>query len=168
MSLKLFSEWHVISAIAPLDLQTARTGDVISTKNYSHVAVVFFKGAGTAGDDPVLTFAQGTDVAFGTNKALTVAEFWQAQQTLLTSDDTFTRVTQTASETVSLDGTSAEKQGIYIFEFAASDFDSDGGYDCLRVAIGDTGGNAQLGCVLYFGKLKHCVTPASHATAITD
>ena len=149
--MRLLDNAQIVSGFVPVDMQTASNpGDVVSLKNYNHLTVILFKGIGTDGQDPVLTFEQGTDVAFGTNKVLAnIDEFWQKQATDLTTVGTFTRVTQTASQTVTLDGTSAQSQGVYVFEIDATDLDVDGGYDCVRVTVADVGGNAQLGCLLY-------------------
>ena len=149
--MRLIDHCQIVSGFVPVDTQTAaNTGDVVSLKNYSHLTVLFFKAAGVANDDPVLTFEQGTSVAFGTSKNLaTIDEYWRKEGTL-TAIGTFTRVTQSASQTVTLSATSAESQGLYIFEIPASDLDVDGGYDCVRVTVADTGAaGAQLGCMLY-------------------
>ena len=149
--MRIIDTCQIVSGFVPVDLQTAaNNGDVVSLKNYNRLTVVFFKAIGTAGDDPVLTFTQGTDVAFGTNKALaTIDEYWSKQGALLTAVGTFTRVSQTAGSTVTLDATSAEEQGLYVFEIDASDLDVANSYDCVRVTVADVGGNAQLGCMLY-------------------
>ena len=129
----------IIPAIVPLDLQTQRTGDVMSTKGMARFGVLVFKGAGTAGDDPVLSFKQATDVAGATNKDLAViTEYWSKQGTL-TSVGTWTRVTQAASATVTLDATSAESQGLYYFEIETDQLDTDNGYDCFYLSVADTG-----------------------------
>ena len=148
---RIIDTCQIVSGFVPVDLQAAaNTGDVVSLKNYNRLTVIFFKAIGTAGDDPVLTFEQGTDVAFGTNKALaTIDEYWSKQGALLTAVGTFTRVSQTAGSTVTLDATSAEEQGLYVFEINASDLDVANSYDCVRVTVADVGGNAQLGCMLY-------------------
>jgi len=131
--------------------------------------VLVFKGAGTAGDDPVLSFKQATDVAGATNKDLAViTEYWSKQGTL-TSVGTWTRVTQAASATVTLDATSAESQGLYYFEIETDQLDTDNGYDCFYLSVADTGTNAQLGCALYIpGGLRYQSTPASLTNKITD
>ena len=149
--MRLIDHTQIVSGFPPVDLQAASNpGDVVSLKNYGHLTVIFFKAIGTAGDDPVLTFEQGTNVAFGTNKALaTIDEYWSKQGALLTAVGTFTRVSQTAGSTVTLDATSAEEQGLYVFEINASDLDVANSYDCVRVTVADVGGNAQLGCMLY-------------------
>jgi hypothetical protein len=150
--MRLIDEVQIAAGFVPADTQAgANVGDVVSLKNYSRLTVVFFKAAGVANDDPALTFEQGTSVAFGTNKALaTIDEYWRKEGADLTAIGTFTRVTQTASQTVTLSATSAESQGIYIFEIDASELDVDGGYDCIRVTVADTGAaGAQLGCMLY-------------------
>ena len=150
--MRLIDNAQIVSGFVPVDTQDgANTGDVVSLKNYRRLTVIFFKAAGTAGDDPVLTFEQGTDVAFGTSKNLaTIDEYWSKQGAALTAIGTFTRNTQTASQTVELDGTSAEEQGLYIFEIEVSDLDVDNGYDCVRVTVADTGSaGEQIACMLY-------------------
>jgi hypothetical protein len=147
--MRLIDETQIVSGFVPVDTQSgANVGDVVCLKNYDHLTVVFFKAAGAANDDPVLTFEQGTDIAFGTNAVLaTIDEYWKKEGTL-TAIGTFTRVTQTASQTVTLCATSAESQGLYVFEIDSSDLTD--GYDCVRVAVADTGAaGAQLGCMLY-------------------
>jgi len=147
--MRLIDETQVVSGFVPVNTQSgSNPGDVVCLKNYVHLSVIFFKGAGTANDDPVLTFEQGTDVAFGTNAVLaTIDEYWKKEGTL-TAIGEFTRVTQSASQTVTLGTTSAESQGLYIFEIDATDLTD--GYNCVRVTVADTGSaGAQLGCLLY-------------------
>ena len=149
--MRLIDHTQIVSGFVPVNTQSgANVGDVVSLKNYNHLTVILFKAAGTANDDPVLTFEQATDIAFGTSKNLaTITEYW-AKQGTLTAVGAFTRVTQSASQTATLDGTSAESQGIYVFEIDGSDLDVDGGYDCVRATVADTGSaGTQLGCMLY-------------------
>lgn len=150
--MRLIDETQIVSGFVPVDTQSAANpGDVVSLKNYAHLTILFYKAAGTAGDDPVLTFEQGTSVAFGTNKNLaTIDEYWKKEGAALTAIGEFTRVEQTAAATVTLSATSAESQGLYVFEIDGADLDVAGGYDCIRVSIADTGAaGAQLGCMLY-------------------
>lgn len=139
-----------VSAIAPLDLQTARDGDWVNLKNYSGCEIVVFKGVGTAGDDPDITIEQATDAAGANGKVLNaITRVHSKQATALTSIGTWTTTTQTADELYDADGTSAESQAIYVFSFATEMLDVDNGFDWVRVRIADVGGNAQLGCALY-------------------
>ena len=166
---RLIDECQIVSGFVPVDTQSAANpGDVVSLKNYNRLTVILFKAAGVAGDDPVLTFEQGTSVAFGTNKALaTVDEYWSKQGTL-TAVGTFTRVTQTAASTVTLDATSAESQGLYVFEIEGPDLDEANAYDCVRVTVADTGAaGAQLGAMLYIlSEPRHAA--ATMPSAIID
>ena len=149
--MRLIDETQIVSGFVPVDTQSgANVGDVVSLKNYNRLTVIFFKAAGVANDDPVLTFEQGTDVAFGTAKNLaTIDEYWKKEGTL-TAIGEFTRVTQSAAATVTLSATSAESQGLYVFEIDAADLDNANGYDCVRVTVADTGAaGAQLGAMLY-------------------
>ncbi len=67
----LLQRLMIVPGFPPANLGTAKTGDVVCLKGYRRCLVVFHGGIGTAGEDPVITLAQGTDVAFGTNKPLT-------------------------------------------------------------------------------------------------
>ena len=165
---RIIDSCQIVSGFVPVDLQTAANdGDVVCMKNYNRLTVIFFKAAGTAADDPVLTFTQATEVAYSTSKALaTITEYWSKQGTL-TAVGTFTRVTQTAGSTVTLDATSAESQGIYVFEIVGSDLDEANSYDCVRCSVADVGGNPQLGCLLYvLSEPRHAA--ATLPSAIVD
>lgn len=140
---------QIVSGFAPVSLTAARTADVVSLKNYRRCLVVFFKGIGTAGQDPTLTLLQGTDVAFGTNKALTFTDIYKKQDpTSLGDVGQWTKVTQTAANTYT-DATSAEQEAIWAIDVKAEDLDIANDYDCIRASIGDVGTNAQLGAILY-------------------
>ena len=116
--MNLIDQAQIASGFVPVDTQTGgNVGDVVNLAGYNHLTVVFFKAAGAANDDPVLTFEQGTDVAFGTSKNLaTITEYWRKEGADLAAIGTFTNVTQSASQTVTLSATSAESQGLYVFE----------------------------------------------------
>jgi len=144
----LVQKTQIVSGFVPVDLQTAQSGDWVSMKNHNHLTVVFFKGAGTAGDDPTITMAQATVVAGTDTKALTFTDIWYKQNTVLTAESTFTHTTQTAAATYT-DTTSAEDCAIWVLEFDAEDLDAVNNFDCVQASIGDVGSNAQLGCILY-------------------
>lgn len=163
-------DYDLIPAFAPLDLQTARAGDFVSLKNTKKLTVVVFKGVGTAGDDPLLTFEQAKAVG-GTPKDLAkITQYWMKQAvTDLTGTGTWTRVTQTAGATVQLDAVSAESAGMYVFHIDPSDLDVANQYDCVGVKIADTGTNAQLGCIFYIlENLYHAAAPQSLINSIVD
>ncbi len=152
---------QIAAAVAPLALTTARTGYAISMKNYRRCLVVFFAGIGTAGDDPTITLLQGTDVTFGTSKALNFTKWWHKQDLTKLSDvGQWTEVERAAANTIThVDG--AESMKLWAFEVKAEDLDTDNGYDCIRASISDVGTNAQLGCMLYI--LLDPLYPASPA-----
>lgn len=162
--------FDVIPAIVPLDLQTARDGDWVSLKNAQGVCFVVFKGVGTAGDDPDITIEQATDIAGTGAKVLNaIATVWKKQGALLTGVGVWTKVTQTADDLFDADATSAEEQAVYVFEVETDELDVDGGFDCVRVRVLDTGVNAQLGAALYllYG-LRHQATPENLPNSIID
>lgn len=147
----LLERFQIAEGILPIALTTARTGRVVSMRNYRRMGVLFYKGIGTASDDPTITILQGTDIAFGTNKALTFTSIWVKQDLTKLSDVAqWTKVTQSAANTYT-DATSAEQAAMWWVEFQQSDLDIANGYDCIRASLSDVGTNSQIGCVLYFG-----------------
>lgn len=137
--------------VAPLDLQTARTGARVSLKNAGGVAIVLIKGVGTAADDPTLTLKQHTAASGGTSANLAVIDhYWVKTATAMDGTETWTAVTQTAAATIADPGglgTSAESQMIVVVEVPATSLTD--GYSYVSLDVADTGSNAQLGAVLY-------------------
>jgi len=140
---------QLVAGFVPVDLQDgANNGDWVSMKNYNHLTVVFFKDAGTAGDDPTLTVKQATNVSGGSEKALNFTTIYTKQGADLATVGTFTKNTQAAANAYT-DTASAEAQAIWVVEFDASDLDTNNNFDCVQASVADIGGNAQLGCLLY-------------------
>lgn len=147
--MRWLEKMQICAGFNPVDLQTgANNGDWVSLKNYNHLAVVLYKAAGTAGDDPTLTLQQATDVSGTGAKALNFTRIDTKQGASLFAIGTFTKVTQAAGNTYT-DDTSAEVQAIWVVEIDAQDLDRDNGFDCVRATVADVGGNAQLGCLFY-------------------
>lgn len=145
----LVEEAQIVAAIIPVDSQTgANTGDYVSLKNYERCTIIVYKAAGTAGDDPVITVTQAQDVSGTGVKALNFTRV-DAKVGAQTGVGQFTTVTQASGNTYT-DAVSAEAQGIFAIEFKAEDLDVNNGFDCLKVAIPDTGSaGAQILCALY-------------------
>lgn len=161
----------IIPAIIPLDLQTARVGDFVSLKNAKGCLVVVLKGIGTAGDDPVISLEQASDVAGTGVKALSVVTSFYKKigATALTGVGAWTQVTQTASDALATDTASAEGDGLWAVNIEADQLDVDGGFDCIRVSVADVGNNAQLGCALYIlHGLRYPDAPEALPNSIAD
>lgn len=138
------------AGIVPVDSQTgAMTGLRVSLRNCTGITFVLYKAAGTANDDPVLTFKQYTASSSGTTANLAVIDhYYIKQEATLDGDETWTKVTQTASQTVTLNATSAETQFLAAFEVSANSLTD--GYGYVGLDIADTGSaGAQLISVLY-------------------
>lgn len=148
MSERFFQEANIVSAFVPVDMQTAANeGDWVSLANYGRCVAVLFKGAGTAGQDPVFTLEQATSAAGGSSKALTFTRIYSKVGTQ-TGIAAWTRTTQAAAGTYT-DAASAEAEAIIAVEVNAADLDVDNGFDFIRLTIPDVGGAAQLGCAFY-------------------
>lgn len=140
---------QIVSGFAPINLGTARTGDVVSFKNYRRCLVLFHKGIGPSTDDPTITILQGTDVAFGTNKALNFTTIYIKQDlTTLADVGQWTKVTQSAGNTYTKSD-AGESQIMWAIDFKAEDLDINNGYDCLRASVGDVGTTTTLGDIIY-------------------
>lgn len=168
-NLSILEQCQIVSGFAPIALTTARTGDVVSMKKYRRCLVLFHKGIGTASDDPTITILQGTDVAFGTNKALNFTTIYVKQDpTTLADVGQWTKVTQSASNTYT-DATSAERAALWAIDFKAEDLDIANDYDCIRASISDVGTNSQIGALEYilYDPID-MMAPESMASAIID
>ena len=155
------SDHDIVSCFVPIDLETAaNTGDWVSLKYWNHLTVVLFKAAGTANDDPVMTFAQATVVAGTDTKSLLlpagrpgITNYWYKQGALLATTagcGTWTEVAQVAATTITTNATAAESQGIYVIDIYADQLDVNGGFDCVQMSVADTGAaGAQIGCAFY-------------------
>jgi hypothetical protein len=144
----LTEEAQIVAAIIPVDLSTAaNNGDWVSLKGYDELDIIIFKAAGTAGDDPVITLKQASDVAGTGAKALNFTRV-DSKVGVQTGIGQFTKNTQAAGNTYT-DLVSAESQGVFVIHVEAQDLDKANGFDCVQISIPDVGANAQLGCALY-------------------
>lgn len=168
-NLSILEQLQIVGGFVPLALGTARTADVVSLKNYRRCVVVFVKGIGPNGDDPTITILQGTDVAFGTSKALTFTTIYKKEDLTNISDvGQWTKVTQAAANTYTHTD-AAEQQLIWAIEFKAEDLDVANGYDCIRASINDVGTTTSLGCILYLmGDPVQLDAPENMKSAIID
>ena len=98
------------------------TGKRVSLKNASGVTLLIVKGAGTAAQDPVLTFSAFAAATGGSavTPAPTIPYWYKKAATAPTGAETWTKVTQTASNIVTLTGESTN-QGLYALFVAAGD-----------------------------------------------
>lgn len=145
--MKLVENAQIMAGFVPLDLQTQRDGDWAHMRDYNHLTIVFFKGAGTSGDNCTVTLEQATDNAGSGAKALTFTEIWRKQAADIQTVGQFTKSTQSAANTFT--NTNATSQAIWVLEIDADMLDVDGGFQYVRLTLNDVGSNAQLGCVLY-------------------
>lgn len=136
-------DWmNIHPAILPVDSQSgASSGLVVSLKGYEAVLIFLQKMAGVAGDDIVFTLTQASAIAGTGEKALPLpANRIRSKLHATTVPGLFTDVANAAaSGGTYTDDTSAEKAGIIACHILASDLDVDNGFDCVRLAIPDTG-----------------------------
>lgn len=139
---------QVVSGFVPINLATgANSGDWVSLKNYERITFIFFKGAGTAGDDPTITIQEATAVAgTGAQDLAVISRVYVKQGADLAAVGQFTLVEQAAAATYT-DATSAELQAIWMIDVLAEQLSD--GFDCIRANVSDVGTNAQIGGLLY-------------------
>ena len=145
--MKLVECSQIVAGFVPLDLQTQRDGDWVRLRDFNHLTVIFYKGTGTDGDDPVVTLEQATDNSGTGAKALHFTDIWRKQAADVQTVAQFTKTTQSAANTYT--NTDGHLQALWVLEIDADMLDVDNGFQYVRVTLNDTGTNAQLGCVLY-------------------
>lgn len=148
----LGEDYDLAIGIAPVDSNGGNmTGKRINMEFVKSVDVVLIKGAGTANDDPTMTFRAHTLGTGGTSADLdVVTEYHHKQATTLANTEAWTTTSQTAGDIIDPGGlgTSAEQQAIVVAKVNASDMPSDKNF--FSVDIPDTGAaGAQLATVLY-------------------
>jgi hypothetical protein len=148
---RIADQLQLVQAITPVDFQTAQTGDYVSMKNYGHLSIIIHHSIGTDDDDIVISLRQAKNVSDGSGKVLNISElFYKIGATALSAVSLFTRATKTAAATWDTDALDeAQNEALYIIEISKDDLDTDNDFDCVRVAIADTGSNAMLGSALY-------------------
>ena len=147
MNQHLLEKLQVASGFVPVDLASgANDGAWVSLKNYGRCAIVLFKAAGTAGENPVLTLEQATDVTGTGAKALDFERI-DVKQGTLSAIGAFTKLSNSGNSYT--EPASAEAEAIWVVDVLAEDLDIDNGFDCLRASVADVGIAAQLGALLY-------------------
>lgn len=133
------------SAFVPVDFNTsdAATGHRVHMRNAENIAFVLFKGAGTAGADPVVTVQEHNAATGGTSQNLAaITQFYSKTETSLDGDEVWALTTQAAAATANMGLTSAEEEGIHVIEFSASQLSA--GFEWISCNIAATVANAQL------------------------
>jgi len=163
--MRLAEEGQVIQSTPPVDSQSgAQTGDWISMKNYNHLTYIISRNAGTGTDNLVVTFDQATDVSGTDSQTLNITEYF-AKLGTQTGVGTFTRVTQTAAD--GFTSTNPTTASLYVIEIDRAQLDADDGFDCVSLAIADTGAaGAQLISVI--AVLSEPRYPGGGLSAIAD
>lgn len=142
---------QIASAFVPVDMSSgANAGDWVQLgKVYDRCLAVLFKGAGTAGDDPVFKLQQATDNAGTGAKDIDFTAVYSKVGTLTASGQAeFTRNTQSAATSYT-DAASAEAEAIIAVEIRAEELDLANGFEWIQLSVADVGTNAQLGCGFY-------------------
>ena len=157
----------LVMAFRPINMADATgehvTGDWVSMRNCSSIICVLIGGAGTAGEDPTMTFDQAKTAAGGSSKTLAVVDTIYRKQaaTDLLSTGVWAVTTQAAGATY-VNTDAAEQVKIHCVEILATDLDVDGGFDFIRLTVPDVGAGSQLGAGLYIlCGLAHPNAPAN-------
>lgn len=149
---RLFDIGSCIMPVADL-AAGANTGHRIHLRNYETVAVVFAKGAASAGTDSVvLTLQEHNAATGGTSQNLAVITDWymKTEAAPMDGDEAWTETTQAAGATLTLSNAvmPAANQGIAVFEVEAGSLSA--GFEWISVNIADPGSGGTIpGVVLY-------------------
>lgn len=167
----MLSTMQICQGFLPVDMNTgANDGDWVQLREYQTLIVLLYGAVGTAGDDPILTLEQATDVAGGGAKPLAVIdEVYQKQAAAnLLAVGQYTRVTQAAAATFT-NLTAAEQALIWAVEINANELDQENAFTAVRARVADVGAAAQLGSMVYIlMNPRHIKRPDQLLSAIVD
>jgi hypothetical protein len=139
--------YDIGSCFTPVDLNTANgaTGHRIHMRNYGSVTFLFFKAAGTAGEDPDIDIVEHNANTGGTSQDLdVVTEYYAKSETTLDGDEVWVRTAQTAASEVDLGDASAEVEGMYVVQVEAASLSA--GFEWISMNVAVTAAAAQLAC----------------------
>lgn len=163
----LFAERFQVVPAGPLDLAT--TGGLssasVSLKNAKRATLLFVKAAGTAGDDPTITFTQGDGINAGnlTNgKALAAVTRADTKRHASALPATYTTEAQAAAATFT-SATLAEELGCVLIDITPEMLDVDNGFNAVRATIADVGANAQLGALIWILEMAYAPNVSAQA-----
>jgi hypothetical protein len=163
MNSLILERFQIVEGFPAVNLATAaNNGDYVSLKHAARVAVVFTSGIGTAGEDPVLTIQQASDVSGTGAKALnipTASAFKKQAATSLAAVAAWSSASGDVSTNTLTNATSAEESALWVVEFTADELDVDNGFDCIRATVADVGTGAQTGYLFYLLELKEQAAP---------
>lgn len=146
--MRFLDNHDIVVGQVPIALGSARTGDVVSLKNWGRCTVVFIGDIGTAGEDVSLGVQQAVSVAPSSAKDITFTRV-DTKQGTLSSVGTWTKVTQAAAAAYTNTDAGGE-QKMWVVDIAAEDLDVDNGFDCIYATLSDAGTAATgLGVLLY-------------------
>lgn len=149
--------FDVSAGVVNVDFNTAgATGKRVGLKYSDGITVVLLLGVAASGTESLIgTLKQHTASTGGTTSNLaTIDKYFVKAATALAGSETWTKVTQTASQTLTIADTQgaltgvAQKQAIVVFEVEGSQLADGCGYISLDIA--DPGAAARVGSVLYF------------------
>ena len=149
-NMNFFESHDVTMGLTPVDMSSAaNNGGWVDVKPFEGVAVIFIKGAGTAGQDPTFTLKQAKSNSGSDSKDLNFTTVYRKQGT--TADEGVFTVENRASDNEYTNGTLAENKAIIGVYIQANWLDVDNGFDHMRIEVPDVGSAAQLGCCIYIG-----------------
>lgn len=149
-NMSLVEQMQVVPAVMPVNLSTAvNPGDWVDMRNFERCAIIFIGGAGTAGDDPIITLSQATDTNGTGSKPLSVITSVATKvATDVASVGKFTNNAQAAGNTFTGTGEAAFPK-VWMLEVRAETLDINNGFICLQASLNKVGTNAQLGAMVY-------------------
>lgn len=164
----LLERLQIAAGFVPVNMATAANpGDWVSLKYYSRLLVLFFAGAGDAGEPPTITLEQATAVAGTGAKALNFTTLYAKSGADIQAVAQWSKITQAAANTYAMAAGNTQK--ILAIEIDAEDLDVANGFDCVRASVGDVGSTSQIGCVVYLAAdPKYGSAPAGMNGIIAD
>lgn len=144
---------EVVPAIIPSDFHGQTNNGLWVAAQAWRTGILFFKGAGTSTQDPVLTLNQATDNLGTGSKALNFTRVRTKYGSTALSQTTMTQwsiVTQAAANTFTLTS-QAVNVGMVFIDLREVDLDIANNFNHIQLSVASVGANAQLCSAFYIG-----------------
>lgn len=135
----------------------------VSLKNFNHLTIVILAKNATTVTGSAITLKQAQDVSGTGEKALALPVAWRDLDTA--AADAVAEFAP-SSDTFTTDATNG-KNLLYVLEVDAADLDVNGGFDCVRLGVGNATATTITALYILSGA-RYMGAPANNPSAIVD
>lgn len=150
----------IVEAIKPQTGASARSGDWVSLKGYSHLTIIVQLALGNAATTAITVDKASAVDGSGNSDGITLNNWYKGTPS---TDDSLSKGTAGASITTSNAGAGSE---LYVIEIDAAELGE--GYDCVQVELGQSHSGNLVSALYVLSGARYAAQAANMPSAIVD